>query len=53
MRQLYLEEGIKQLVSEFIAAGCPSVREQSIEQRRQGYIASTVLAGEPEEVFEV
>ena len=53
MSQLYLEEGIKQLVSEFIAAGCPSVREQSIEQRRQGYIASTVLAGEPEEVFEV
>lgn len=53
MSQLYLEEGIKQLVSEFIAAGCPSVREQTIEQRRQGYIASTVLAGEAEDVFEV
>ena len=53
MSQLYLEEVIKQLVSEFIAAGCPSVREQTIEQRRQGYIASTVLAGEAEDVFEV
>ncbi|MEI8613294.1 alpha/beta hydrolase [Shewanella sp. PP-He15 brown] len=53
MSQLYLEDGIKQLVSEFIAAGCPSVREQTIEQRRQGYIASTVLAGEAEDVFEV
>ncbi|QYK08578.1 alpha/beta hydrolase [Shewanella mangrovisoli] len=53
MNQLYLEDGIKQLVSEFIAAGCPSVREQSLEERRQGYIASTVLAGEPEAVFEV
>ncbi|MCD8550176.1 MAG: alpha/beta hydrolase, partial [Shewanella xiamenensis] len=53
MSQRYLEDGIKQLVSEFIAAGCPSVREQSLEERRQGYIASTVLAGEPEAVFEV
>lgn len=53
MSQLYLEDGIKQLASEFIAAGCPSVREQSLEERRQGYIASTVLAGEPEAVFEV
>lgn len=52
MSQLYLEDGIKQLVSEFITAGCPSVREQSLEERRQGYIASTVLA-EPEAVFEV
>ncbi|PIW62099.1 alpha/beta hydrolase [Shewanella sp. CG12_big_fil_rev_8_21_14_0_65_47_15] len=53
MAQLYLEDGIKQLVSEFIAAGCPSVREQTIEERRQGYINSTVLAGEIEAVFEV
>lgn len=53
MAQLYLEDGIKQLVSEFIAAECPSVREQTIEERRQGYINSTILAGEIEEVFEV
>jgi len=43
-----LEKGIAQLVQGFIAAGRPSSRRQSIEERRAGYIASTGLAGETE-----
>ncbi|EPJ3207179.1 alpha/beta hydrolase [Salmonella enterica subsp. enterica serovar Derby] len=43
-----LESGIAQLVETFIAAGRPSAREQNIDDRRAGYIASTVLAGETE-----
>lgn len=43
-----LEKGIDQLVQEFIAAGKPSSRSQSINDRRAGYVASTVLAGESE-----
>lgn len=43
-----LEKGIAALVNDFIAAGRPSERHQSVEQRREGYIASTVLAGEKE-----
>ncbi len=43
-----LEKGIDQLVQEFIAAGKPSSRSQSIDDRRAGYVASTVLAGESE-----
>ncbi len=43
-----LESGIAQLVEAFIAAGRPSSREQSIDDRRAGYIASTTLAGETE-----
>lgn len=43
-----LESGIAQLVEAFIAAGRPSAREQNIDDRRAGYIASTVLAGDTE-----
>lgn len=43
-----LESGIAQLVEEFIAVGRPSSREQNIDYRRAGYIASTMLAGETE-----
>ena len=43
-----LEKGIASLVEEFIAAGRPSSREQSIDDRRNGYLASAVLAGETE-----
>lgn len=43
-----LEKGIAALVNDFIAAGRPSERHQSVEQRREGYIVSTVLAGEKE-----
>ena len=43
-----LENGIAQRVEEFIAAGRPSARRQHIDDRRAGYIASTVLAGETE-----
>jgi acetyl esterase len=43
-----LEKGIASLVEEFIAAGRPSSREQSIDDRRNGYLASAVLAGEME-----
>lgn len=48
-----LENGIAQLVEEFIAAGRPSARRQHIDDRRVGYIASTVLAGETETRVEV
>lgn len=51
--QLYLESGISQLVSSFIEAGCPSVKEQTIEERRQGYRDSVQLAGEKESVYQV
>ncbi|EPU0989994.1 alpha/beta hydrolase [Cronobacter turicensis] len=43
-----LEPDIAGLVDEFIAAGRPSPRNQTMEERRAGYIASTVLAGVPE-----
>lgn len=38
-----LEKGIDKLVQEFIAAGRPSSRKQSIDDRRSGYVASTAL----------
>ncbi|MGO3413595.1 MAG: alpha/beta hydrolase [Kluyvera intermedia] len=43
-----LENGIAELIAEFITAGRPSSRQQNIDDRRAGYIASTVLAGEKE-----
>ncbi|SCC53872.1 alpha/beta hydrolase [Kosakonia oryziphila] len=43
-----LEKGIAGLVSDFIAAGRPSARAMSIDERRAGYIASVSLAGETE-----
>lgn len=43
-----LEKGIDRLVQDFIAAGRPSSRKQSIDDRRAGYVASTALAGETE-----
>jgi len=43
-----LEKGIAELVREFIDAGRPSSREQNIDDRRNGYVASAVLAGEQE-----
>ena len=43
-----LENGIAELVAEFITAGRPSSRQQNIDDRRAGYIASTSLAGEKE-----
>lgn len=43
-----LENGIAQLVKDFIDAGKPSSRDQNIDNRRKGYIASTVLAGKKE-----
>ncbi|MDA8501947.1 alpha/beta hydrolase [Citrobacter sp. Awk 2] len=48
-----LESGIAQRVEAFIAAGRPSAREQNIDDRRAGYIASTVLAGETESRVQV
>lgn len=43
-----LEKGIATIVKEFIAAGRPSARAKSITERRAGYVASAVLAGETE-----
>lgn len=46
----YLENGIKELVEEFISSGklCPS--KQTISERRTGYLSSTVLAGSSPEM---
>jgi len=48
-----LEPAIAGLVNDFIAAGRPSSRSQTFAQRRAGYIASTVLAGDIEPRAEV
>lgn len=40
-----LEKGIAELVQDFVSSGGPSARKQSIDDRRAGYVASTVLAG--------
>ena len=45
---MVLEKGIGALVQDFIAAGRPSSRKQNIDDRRAGYVDSTVLAGETE-----
>ncbi|BCN24490.1 alpha/beta hydrolase [Vibrio alfacsensis] len=42
----YLESGIRELVEQFQANGKPCPSNQTIEERRTGYIGSTVLAGE-------
>ncbi|MFJ5365831.1 alpha/beta hydrolase [Pectobacterium punjabense] len=41
-----LEPNIAELVNTFIRNGRPSVKNQTLAERREGYIASTVLAGE-------
>jgi acetyl esterase len=43
-----LEKGIATLVQDFIAAGRPSPRNQTIVDRRAGYVASAILAGKTE-----
>jgi len=48
-----LEKGIAELVEGFIQSGRPSVREQTLEDRRKGYISSTVLAGDIEPQVEI
>lgn len=41
----YLENGIKELVDEFISSGKPCPSQQTISERRAGYLSSTFLAG--------
>lgn len=48
-----LEKGIDKLVQDFIAAGRPSSRNQNIDDRRAGYVASRELAGKTETRVEV
>lgn len=48
-----MEKGISELVRDFIAAGRPSSRNKSIDERRAGYLASVVLAGETENRVDV
>jgi acetyl esterase len=43
-----LEPEIANLVNDFISAGRPSSRNQTFQERRDGYVASTVLAGNTE-----
>ena len=42
----HLEDGIAQLVEEFISLGKPCSSHLSIKQRRDGYVSGSVLAGE-------
>lgn len=48
-----LEPTIAELVNDFIAAGRPSSRRQTFAERRAGYIASTVLAGDIEQRVDI
>lgn len=43
-----LEQEIANLVNDFVAGGRPSCRDQTFDERRAGYIASTALAGDTE-----
>jgi len=43
-----LEPEIANLVNDFISAGRPSSRNQTFRERRDGYVASTALAGSTE-----
>ncbi|POT58291.1 alpha/beta hydrolase [Citrobacter amalonaticus] len=43
-----LEPEMANLVNDFISAGCPSSRNQTFQERRAGYVASTALAGSTE-----
>jgi len=43
-----LEPEIANLVTNFISAGHPSSRSHTFQERRDGYVASTALAGCPE-----
>ncbi|ESP93711.1 alpha/beta hydrolase [Pseudoalteromonas luteoviolacea] len=47
-----LEAGIRELVDEFHANGKPCPSTQTISERRAGYIASTVLAGQSPKIEE-
>lgn len=53
MSDLPLEQGIKALVDEFVAAGCPCMSTQPLEQRRAGYVASASLAGDQQAMARV
>ncbi|MCG7344743.1 alpha/beta hydrolase [Sporosarcina sp. ACRSL] len=48
-----LEPGIRKLVAQFIDAGRPSARQQSIQERRQGYLNTIDLAGEIVPVWDI
>ena len=50
---MVLEQGIAEQVEAFIAAGRPSSRDQSIDERRAGYLASTALAGGTESIVSI
>lgn len=43
-----LEPEISNLVNDFISAGRPSSRSQTLQERRDSYVASTALAGSSE-----
>lgn len=53
MTTLRLENGIRELVTSFISSGSPSVYQQTLEERRQGYRDSAQLAGSLESVYQV
>ncbi|MDR4190733.1 alpha/beta hydrolase [Bacillus pseudomycoides] len=48
-----LEPGIRNLVAQFIEAGRPSARQQSFQERRQGYLNTIDLAGEAVPVWNI
>jgi len=48
-----LEPGIRKLVVQFIETGRPSARQQSIQERRLGYLSTIDLAGEAVHVWDI
>lgn len=48
-----LEPGIRTLVAQFIESGRPSARQQSFQERRQGYLSTIDLAGEAVPVWNI
>lgn len=48
-----LEPGIRKLVAQFIEAGRPSARQQSIQERREGYLNTIDLAGDVVPVLDI
>ncbi len=47
-----IEIGIRELVKEFNDSGCPCPSKQSVEERRTGYLSSTVLSGSSPQIAE-
>jgi acetyl esterase len=48
----HIEVGIRELVNQFIESGSPCASKQAVQDRRNGYLASTELAGSSPQMAE-